>query len=111
MFRFISLRTEQMVDPMGLDTAVPRMSWRLESSQRNVMQTAYRILVASSPELLAQDKGDLWDSEKWNPMRPYGFLIKEAFEKQSACLLESEAIPIEVRQNGASLPDGDGTFR
>ena len=22
------LRTEQMVDPMGLDTAVPRMSWR-----------------------------------------------------------------------------------
>lgn len=58
------LRTEQMVDPMGLDTAVPRMSWRLESSQRNVMQTAYRILVASSPELLAQDKGDLWDSGK-----------------------------------------------
>ena len=58
------LRTEQMVDPMGLDTAAPRMSWRLESSQRNVMQTAYRILVASSPELLAQDKGDLWDSGK-----------------------------------------------
>ena len=49
---------------MGLDTAVPRMSWRLESSQRNVMQTAYRILVASSPELLAQDKGDLWDPGK-----------------------------------------------
>lgn len=70
------LRTEQMVDPMGLDTAAPRMSWRLESSQRNVMQTAYRILVASSPELLAQDKGDLWDSGKWNPMRPYGFPIK-----------------------------------
>lgn len=53
------LRTEQMVDPMGLDTAAPRMSWRLESSQRNVMQTAYRILVASSPELLAQDINDL----------------------------------------------------
>lgn len=23
------LRTEQMVDPMGLDTAAPRMSWRV----------------------------------------------------------------------------------
>ena len=67
------LRTEQMVDPMGLDTAAPRMSWRLESSQRNVMQTAYRILVASSPELLAQICGI---PEKWNPMRPYGFPIK-----------------------------------
>ena len=68
------LRTEQMVDPMGLDTAAPRMSWRLESSQRNVMQTAYRILVASSPELLAQDICGI--PEKWNPMRPYGFPIK-----------------------------------
>ena len=83
------LRTEQMVDPMGLDTAAPRMSWRLESSQRNVMQTAYRILVASSPELLAQDKGDLWDSGKVVRMDS---LSREAFEKQSACLLESEKL-------------------
>lgn len=28
------------------------------------MQTAYQILVASSPNLLAEDKGDLWDSGK-----------------------------------------------
>lgn len=58
------LRTEQMTNPMGLDTATPRLSWQLESSRKNVMQTAYQILVASSPELLAQDKGDLWDSGK-----------------------------------------------
>lgn len=70
------LKTEQMTDPMGLDTPAPRMSWQLVSSQRNVMQTAYRLLVASSPELLAQDKGDLWDSGKvesdasvWVPYR------------------------------------------
>lgn len=71
-----ALRTEQMVNPMGLDTATPRMSWQLESDQKNVMQTAYHLLVASSPELLAQDKGDLWDSGKvssdasqWIPYR------------------------------------------
>lgn len=58
------LRTEQMTNPMGLDTATPRLSWQLESSRKNVMQTAYQVLVASSPELLAQDKGDLWDSGK-----------------------------------------------
>lgn len=87
------LRTEQMVDPMGLDTAAPRMSWRLESSQRNVMQTAYRILVASSPELLAQDKGDLWDSGKVeSDAVRMDSLSREAFEKQSACLLESEKL-------------------
>lgn len=59
-----TLRTEHMANPMGLDTTAPRMGWRLETQERNVMQTAYHILVASSPELLAQGKGDLWDSGK-----------------------------------------------
>lgn len=58
------LRTEQMVNPMGLDTSQPRMSWMLQSSQKEVMQTAYHILVASSLEILAENKGDLWDSGK-----------------------------------------------
>ncbi|RYD90761.1 MAG: alpha-rhamnosidase, partial [Sphingobacteriales bacterium] len=34
------------------------------STQRGEMQTAYRILVASSREKLANDDSDLWDSEK-----------------------------------------------
>ena len=57
-------RTEQMVNPLGLDTATPRMSWMLESDQNNVMQTAYHLLVASSLELLEEGKADLWDSGK-----------------------------------------------
>ena len=58
------LKTEQLSNPMGIDTASPRLGWQLESDKQNVMQTAYHILVASSPELLAQDKGDIWDSGK-----------------------------------------------
>lgn len=58
------LSAEQMTDPWGLDTATPRLSWRLLSEKKQVMQTAYRILVASSSELLAKDKGDLWDTGK-----------------------------------------------
>lgn len=58
------LRTELMENPLGIDVSQPRLSWRIESDQQNVMQTAYHILVASSPELLAQDKGDCWDSGK-----------------------------------------------
>ena len=58
------LLTEQMVNPMGLDTAEPRFSWRLESSAKNVKQTAYQILVASSMELLNKNDGDLWNSGK-----------------------------------------------
>lgn len=56
------LRTEQLTNPLGLDTPQPRFSWRLQSEQRNVMQTAYRLLVASSPELLNKNQADVWDS-------------------------------------------------
>ena len=48
------LRTEQLKNPIGIDVRQPRLGWRIDSSEQNVMQTAYHILVASSPELLAQ---------------------------------------------------------
>ncbi|MBN1417445.1 MAG: family 78 glycoside hydrolase catalytic domain, partial [Planctomycetes bacterium] len=58
------LRCEHLTDPAGIDTRVPRLSWVLESDERAQGQTAYRILVATSPEKLAGDDGDLWDSGK-----------------------------------------------
>ncbi len=61
------LRCEYLVSPIGIDVREPRLSWKLDASPpeaRGVMQSAYQILVASSPELLAKDKGDVWDSEK-----------------------------------------------
>lgn len=36
----------------------------MESKSRGEKQTAFQILVASSPKLLQQDKGDLWDTGK-----------------------------------------------
>lgn len=57
-----SLRCEYRTNPQGIDEAVPRLSWRIESDQRGVKQTACQILVATSEALLAQDKGDCWDS-------------------------------------------------
>jgi alpha-L-rhamnosidase len=56
------LRCEYRTDPVGLDVTAPRLSWTLSSEQRGERQTAYRILVAASPERLASDQGDLWDS-------------------------------------------------
>jgi alpha-L-rhamnosidase len=61
-----NLRCEYLKDPLGIDVAKPRLSWMLEEEAgvRGQKQTAYQVLVASSPELLAQDQGDLWDSGK-----------------------------------------------
>ena len=60
----VELRCEYLVNPLAIDQPAPRLSWRLESQQRGARQTAYRILVASSRELLSEAKADLWDSGK-----------------------------------------------
>lgn len=56
------LQTERMECPLNIESQHPRLSWILESDQRGVMQQAYRILVASSPDRLAEGAADLWDS-------------------------------------------------
>ncbi|WP_187262085.1 alpha-L-rhamnosidase [Pontibacter beigongshangensis] len=58
------LKCEYRENPMGVEVAAPRLQWQLNSSQRNVVQTAYRILVADSPEQLQKNKGNIWDSKK-----------------------------------------------
>lgn len=59
-----ALRCEYRESPQGIDTVKPRLSWKVVSKDRRQFQEAYRILVASSPQILADGKGDLWDSGK-----------------------------------------------
>ena len=56
------LQCEAMREPLGIDIAHPRLSWQLEDSRRGARQAAYEIRVASSPDGLAQDRADVWDS-------------------------------------------------
>jgi len=58
------LRCDYAVNPLGVDSANPRLFWKMESDTRGQRQTAYQILVASSKNNLAKDGGDLWDSGK-----------------------------------------------
>ena len=53
----VALRCEYRVNPLGVDEARPRLTWRVESDARGEIQTAYQILVASSLELLKADTG------------------------------------------------------
>lgn len=57
-----NLKCEMLQSPMGIDLKNPRLSWQLFSSDRDVMQKSYRILVASTKENLDRNHGDLWDS-------------------------------------------------
>lgn len=59
-----NLRTELLVNPVGIDVTQPRLSWEIRSAERATVQTAYQILVASSEEKLSANEGDLWNSGK-----------------------------------------------
>src|SRR4051812_14202032 len=62
----VNLQCEYKQNPQGIETAAPRLNWQLQSNGHNVLQTAYRILVADDEEKLKRDLGNVWDSKKVN---------------------------------------------
>lgn len=59
-----NLQCQYQEFPLGVDDPSPRLSWQLTTSRRNVMQTAYRVLVADDKSLLEKNTGNVWDSKK-----------------------------------------------
>jgi len=56
------LRCEYKRDPMGIDASAPRLSWLVRGRGRGLMQGAYRLQVAGSPDALGAESNLLWDS-------------------------------------------------
>lgn len=56
-FQIYDLRTEYMANPLGLDCACPRFSWKMKSDAKGALQTKYKIVVGTAP-----DCGDVWNS-------------------------------------------------
>ncbi|MDR1094191.1 MAG: glycoside hydrolase family 78 protein [Clostridiales bacterium] len=61
MLKIIDLTTEYEREPLNLHCARPRFSWRYAGVEA-FTQRSYRILAASSPELLSAGRADKWDS-------------------------------------------------
>ncbi|MDR1601318.1 MAG: glycoside hydrolase family 78 protein [Tannerella sp.] len=62
--KIVGLQTEMRENPEGIGVTAPRFSWKLLSSENNVMQTAYQIEVAASPGDLQSGTNLLWSSGK-----------------------------------------------
>ena len=58
------LKTEYQENPLNISAAAPRLSWKIRSAQRNVMQTAYQIRVGTDSANLSAGKSLVWDSGK-----------------------------------------------
>lgn len=56
------LQVDWASDPLGIDDPHPSLSWQLSSTANGERQTAYQILVASTPQDLVPGRADVWDS-------------------------------------------------
>jgi alpha-L-rhamnosidase len=67
----VDLRSDGLGAPLAVSPK-PRLSWRLESAKRGQAHSASRVLVATKPEILDENRGDIWDSGKMAVKRePY----------------------------------------
>ena len=57
-----SLKTDGTSEPIAIDSTHPRLSWRLTSSKRGDVQTAYHIQASGSDDTWGPP--DLWDSDR-----------------------------------------------
>jgi len=62
LIKVAQLKCDYLTDPIAIDNQHPALSWQMVSADIGKSQKAYRVIVAGSLSLLAQNKGDYWDS-------------------------------------------------
>lgn len=59
----VELTCEHLIDPLGIDTSSPRLSWRMDDTRTGARQRSYRIRVDKDSATLAMGKGNTWDTQ------------------------------------------------
>jgi alpha-L-rhamnosidase len=98
------LRTDDLASSLGLDDPFPRFAWQLRDTRRGARQTAYRIQVATKPDLLSAGKPDAWDSGRLESSQSLGVVY------HGAALVPSTRYYWRVLawdQNGEPYPDSE----
>lgn len=58
------LKCDSYTNPMGINSCIPVLSWKIKDCSIGSIQTAYQILVSSSRSTLEENIADFWDSGK-----------------------------------------------
>lgn len=93
------LLIEYRDNPIGLDVRKPRFSWKLLSNEKNVLQTAYRIVVSKAGNIV-------WDSGKQDS--DSSVLIEYAGQELEICSLYD--VRIDVWDNKGNKASEAATF-
>ena len=101
-------QADKIVEParfVTIGSRRPSFGWQVNDSRSDVMQTACRILLASSPGTLATDSADLWDSgvipERPQRSRP---VCRQGTGARQNLLLESDDFQQrQIRSRGRAV--------
>jgi len=58
----INLKCEYLLNPIGLDSATPRLHWQMQDNREGALQTAYQVIAGTDSVQVAAGKGNCWDS-------------------------------------------------
>lgn len=64
--KFTNMKCEYLVNPIGIDSPLPRFVWQIVTDKQGKNQIAYEIIVDSDSLAITKGKGSQWDSGKIN---------------------------------------------
>ena len=62
----VNLRCEYLIDPIGIDTSSPRLSWMMSSSSYVLKQSAYQIIINSDSLEAKKNNGNILKTDRIN---------------------------------------------
>ncbi len=60
----VNLKTEYLVNPMGIDTPAPRFTWQLDDSREGAEQAVYRFVLGTCRDEVAAGSGNIWNTAR-----------------------------------------------
>ena len=64
--RVYDLKSEYLVNPIGLDVKTPRLTWKIRDQRRGAVQKAYKISVGIDSAKVTAGKGSYWNTGRIN---------------------------------------------
>jgi alpha-L-rhamnosidase len=62
--KITSLTCEYLKEPLGVDVAQPRFSWKIQSEERGIYQKAYQLVISERLDSVQDETGEFWNSGK-----------------------------------------------
>ena len=64
LIELTDLTSDFLINPLGIDNKIPRLSWQITGDTSDIIQSAYQIIASEKEEDVISGNASLWDSGK-----------------------------------------------